>query len=128
MLPPTHLTRALTLALSAATAHVGASARPAVAQQDEPVRREIRIEVRNDNFHDATVYAIRLGLRQRLGWVVGFGKDTFKFRWPTGDLRLEIDLLANGRYYTQVMDVSEDDELQLIILPYLHRLPSGTVF
>lgn len=128
MLLPVHLTRALTLVLSTATAQAGASPSTVLAQQDQPVRREITIEVRNDNFHDATVYAIRFGLRQRLGWVGGFGKDTFKFRWPTGDLRIEIDLLANGRYYTHVMDVNEDDELQLTILPYLHRMPPGTVF
>ncbi len=127
MLPPTYLTRALTLAFSTATAHIGASARPAVAQ-DEPVRREISIEVKNDNFHDATLYAIRSGLRLRLGFVTGFNKDTFKFRWPEGDLRIEIDFIAGGRYYSQVMDVQPGDELALTILPSLHTLPSGTVF
>lgn len=124
MLLPIHLTRALTLALATAASPGGAQ----VAPQSAPPRREIAIEVRNDNFNDATVYAIRSGLRQRLGWVSGFGKGTFTFRWPPGDLRVEIDLLANGRYYTQVMDVSEGDELQLTILPYLHRMPPGTVF
>lgn len=127
MLPPTRLTRALTLALGLSTAHVGVLARPVFAQE-EPVRRDIIIEVQNDNFHDATVYAVRSGLRQRLGFVGGFTKDTFKFLWPSGDLRIEINFLAGGRYYSQVMDVQPGDELELRILPSLHTLPSGTVF
>lgn len=101
---------------------------PRTQPQRAAPRREIALEVHNDNFHDATVYAVRSGLRQRLGWVTGFGKQTFTFRWAPGDLRVEIDLLASGRYYTQVMDVDEGDELELTILPYLHTLPPGTVF
>ncbi len=123
MLLPVHLTRALALALGT-TAHGGAP----VAVRSEAPQPEICLEVQNDNFHDATVYAVRSGLRQRLGYVVGFHKGTFKFRWPPGDLRVEIDLLAAGHYYTQVMDVSEGDELQLTIQPNLHTLPPGTVF
>lgn len=123
MVLPIHLTRALALALSTA-----APGGVPVVPQDVPRQGQIAIEVHNDNFHDATVYAVRPGLRQRLGFVGGFGKDTFKFRWAPGDLRIEIDLLAAGRYYTQVMDVAEGDELQLTILSNLHALPSGTVF
>lgn len=128
MPPLSCLTRALTLALVTATAHITASARPAVAQQDESVRREFIIEIENDNFNDATVYALRGGLRLRLGFVGGFGRDTFKFRWPDGDLRIEIKLLAVGSYYTQVMSLDQGDELRLTILPSLHTLPPGTVF
>ncbi|KRT64844.1 MAG: hypothetical protein XU13_C0154G0002 [Candidatus Rokubacteria bacterium CSP1-6] len=128
MLPSTYLTRTLTFALVTAAIHIGASARPAVAQQEEPPRRDFTIEVDNNNFHDATVYAVRGGLRLRLGFVSGFRSDTFKFRWPDGDLRIEIKLLAAGSYYTQVMSVDQGDELQLTILPNLHTLPPGTVF
>lgn len=128
MLPPTCLTRALTFAVTTATVHLGATTRAAVAQQDEPARREITIEVRNDNFHDATVYAVRGGLRLRLGFVGGITKDTFKFLWRDGDLRIEINFIAGGRYFSQVMVVQPGDELALTILPSLHTLPSGTVF
>jgi hypothetical protein len=114
-----------TLAVALVTG--GATPRVGRAPLDQD-HRGISIEVRNDNFHDATVYAVRPGLRQRIGLVGGLGKAKFSFQWPEGDLRLEIDLLANGRYYTQVMDVREGDDLQLTILPYLHTLPSGTVF
>ena len=129
MPPITCLTRTLTLALVTATAHITLSARTAVAQQEEdPVRRDFVIEVDNDNFHDATVYAVRSGYRQRLGFVSGNRTETFKFRWPDGDLRIEIKLLAVGSYYSQIMSVDQGDELRLTILPNLHTMRPGSVF
>ena len=128
MVLPTYLARTLALAISTAAVHIGSSARTAVAQQDEPVRREITLEVRNDNFFDARIYAIRGGLRQRLGFVNGNGKGTFRFLWLDGDLWIEINFVAGGRYLSQVIDVQPGDELELTILPGLHMLPSGTVF
>jgi hypothetical protein len=129
MSPVTCLTKTLALALVTAAAQLAVPARTIVAQQgEEPVRRDFAIEVSNDNFHDATVYAVRGGYRLRIGYVSGFRSDTFKFRWPDGDLRIEIKLLAVGSYYTQVMSVDQGDELQLTILPSLHTLPPGSVF
>lgn len=121
---PTNTAGTLLLALALAPAP-GAGQ---TSQDSGTHRREIVLEVRNDNFHDATVFLVKAGLRQRLGWVTGFGKQTFSFRWVPGDLRVEIDLLAAGRYYTQVMDVDEGDQLQLTILPNLHTFPPGYVF
>ena len=100
----------------------------AAQAQDSVSPRTISLDVENQNFYDATIYAVRPGLRQRVGYVNGEGKSTFSFRWPDGDLQLEIRLLAVGSYYTQVMDVQQGDELQLTVLPYLHTLPPGTVF
>ena len=105
----------------------GASAQN-VARVRDSVPRGVSLEVDNQNFYDATIYAVRPGLRQRVGYVTGEQKSTFSFRWPDGDLRLEIDLLSVGSYYTQVMDVQQVDELQPTVLPYLHTLPPGTVF
>ncbi len=112
----------LALAVTGSPGAARASAPPA------PPRGMISLEVRNDNFSDATVYAVRPGLRQRIGWVSGLGKDTFTFRWPAGDLRVEIDLFAAGRYYSELVDVDQGDELQLTIQPYLDMLPPGAVF
>jgi hypothetical protein len=100
----------------------------AAGAQDSLPQRGMSIDVENDNFYDATIYAVRPGQRQRIGDVTGLGKRSFTFRWPDGDLRLEIDLLAVGAYYTQVMDVQQGDRLQLTVLPYLHTLAPGTVF
>jgi hypothetical protein len=106
----------------------GSGAPPHAAAPQDSVARGISLEVENQNFYDATIYAVRPGIRQRVGYVTGEGKRTLSFRWPDGDLRLEISLLAVGSYYTQVMDVQQGDELQLTVLPYLHTLPPGTVF
>ncbi len=100
----------------------------AARAQDSVPQRGMSLDVDNQNFYDATIYAVRPGLRQRIGYVVGEHQGKFSFRWPDGDLRLEIDLLAVGAYYTQVMDVQQGDQLQLTVLPYLHTLPPGTVF
>ena len=100
----------------------------AMADRQDVAQRGISLAVDNQNFYDATIYAVRPGLRQRIGDVTGEGKRSFSFNWPDGDLRLEIDLLAVGAYYTEVMDVVQGDHLQLTVLPYLHTLPPGTVF
>jgi hypothetical protein len=105
----------------------GQSPHATVRAQDS-VARGISLQVDNQNFYDATIYAVRLGSRQRIGYVTGEQTGNFTFRWPDGDLRLEIDLLAVGSYYTEVLDVQQGDQLQLTVLPYLHTLPPGTVF
>lgn len=124
MMLPLQAARALILALTVAGSPGAARFSPPTA----PPRGMISLAVQNDNFSDATVYAVRPGLRQRIGWVSGLGKETFNFRWPAGDLRVEIDLFATGRYYSELVDVGEGDELQVTIQPYLDMLPPGSVF
>ena len=43
---------------------------------------EIRIQVRNSNFNQATVYAVRVGNRRRLGRVQGATDQQFRMPWP----------------------------------------------
>ena len=87
----------------------------------EPVNPELTLAVRNDNFYDATLYAVsRGGHRQRLGVVTGNSRGTFKFRWPHDELRVEIQLLAAGGTSSWSMPVSQGDELELVIEPNAH--------
>jgi hypothetical protein len=93
-------------------------------------RREITLHVDNRNFYDAQLYAVASGSghRRRLGWVPGYGEETFTFRWFSGsDLRIGIDLLAVGSYLTEPLAVMEGDELELVIQPDLHRRTPGPV-
>ena len=84
--------------------------------------RDLTLSVRNQNFYDATLYAIAPGhYRQRLGFVTGNSEDTFTFRWSAIELRIEIDLLSVGSTVTEPLPVDEGDELELIITPDLHR-------
>ncbi len=89
----------------------------------EPRRgQELTLEVRNQNFYDATLYAVwQSGLRYRLGTVSGNGKRTFTFRWQSLQLQIEIDLLSVGKHFTDPMPVDKGDELELVIEPALDR-------
>lgn len=95
---------------------------------DEPRPEPIlTLYVENQNFYDATLYALsRGGERQRLGVVGGNNHATFTFRWLQDELRVMIQLLAGGATATETMLVSPGDSLQLIIQPDLHlKIPDG---
>lgn len=80
-------------------------------------RREIRIDILNHNFSDATVWAIaRAGHRQRLGIVTGKTDSTFTLEWRFSvPLRLEFDMVAGPRCTTEALSVDPGDILQLEI-------------
>ena len=83
--------------------------------------RELTLHVKNQNFYDATLYAVDNGYRQRLGVVTGNAERTFRFRWTRLDLAIGIDLLAAGTSVTQplyadvrstIEDFVDDDALK----------------
>ena len=89
-------------------------------REDTP--RDLTLVAKNQNFYDATLYAISPGsVRQRLGIVPGHSEETFVFRWSNLELRIEIDLLSVGSTVTDRLPVDEGDELELIITPDLHQ-------
>lgn len=104
----------------------GGNVQPDEFEEETP--QELTLEVKNDNFYDATIYAVRPGQRVRIGWVGGFNSGVFTFRWPALDLSLEISLLSVGSYYTYPLAVEPGDQLELTVLPDLHRRAPGTVF
>jgi hypothetical protein len=76
----------------------------------------IEVEVLNLNFNDATLYAIRMGQRIRLGIVTGAKSKTFTVRWATSQpLRFEIRLLAGDRCVTGEIMADPGDRLYLEI-------------
>lgn len=85
--------------------------------QDLEERREVRIDVRNFNFADATVWALaRGGDRTRLGIVTGKSSASFTLPWTFSEpLRLEFDLLADVRCMTESLTVDPGDVLELQI-------------
>ena len=94
---------------SSGTGTPASSVRPAVGKE------EISVEVQNQNFYGATVYAYRLGSRTRLGVVESHSTRSFEFRWITGDLRFLVDFFANGCLLTPPMAVDRGDDLLLIL-------------
>lgn len=96
--------------------------------EDEPLPEPIlTLHVQNQNFYDATLYALsRGGDRQRLGVVGGNNQATFTFRWLQPELRVIISLLAGGSTATETILVSPGDSLNLVITPDLHlKIPDA---
>jgi hypothetical protein len=79
-------------------------------------RDEIRIEVRNLNFNDATLWAIGDGVRRKLGVVSGKSDTAFTIPWRLpGPLSIEIDLLAGVRCRTRDLFTDPGDVIELQI-------------
>ena len=77
---------------------------------------EIRIQVRNSNFNEATVYALRVGNRRRLGRVQGATDQQFSMPWPnSAQLRFEVDILAGRGCTTQTVILEPGQRLMLVI-------------
>ncbi len=96
-------------------------------EEEEPAKpTQITLHVENQNFYDATVYALaRSGERQRLGTVTGNGQGTFTFRWLHDELRVIIQLLAGRSSATETIPVNPGDTLNLVIQPDLHlKIPN----
>jgi len=91
------------------------------AWDDDEQIRELTLHVINENFYDATIYAVWSGYRRRLGVVQGQREDTFRFRWAPMELSIEIRLLSVGTTTTYSLPVDEGDILELRVQPDLHR-------
>jgi hypothetical protein len=111
---------AITLLAGCATAGTGASAGPF---EEATTDNEIRIEIQNLNFNDATVWAlVQRGERIRLGTVGGKSDAVFNLPWKFSlPLRMEIDMVAGGRCQTEDIQVDPGDSLLLRIDPVLHN-------
>jgi hypothetical protein len=88
----------------------------------QPRGAEIRIQVNNLNFADATLMALYEGGRFRLGTVSGKSAREFRMAWPAPrELRIQIDLLAADRYTTYPLSVAPGDRVGLTIETVLNR-------
>ena len=81
----------------------------------------ITLRVENQNYYDATVYALSdAGERQRIGQVTGLTHSTFTFRWLHNEMRVLIQLLADGSAVSPSVLVSPGDSVNLVIEPNLN--------
>ncbi len=86
-------------------------------RQSPEGRQDFSIEITNQNFYQATVYAYRQGYRKRLGTVESIRTRSYSFNWPYTDIRFQIDFLAVGCMIGQSLSVVEGDQFVLIIEP-----------
>ena len=102
----------------------GGTGAPMSSVRPADEKEEISVEVQNQNFYQATVYAYRAGNRARLGVVEAQGTRSFEFVWITGDLRFLVDFFTGGCILTQPMAVDRGDDLSLILQPQDFRRAS----
>ena len=114
--------RAMLLVMAVAVA--GCAGSPEVSNPFERgggASRNIRINVVNNNFNEATVRAVARTER-RLGVVQGNSRQSFTLAWPTvDDLRIRIDVLAGDRFTTNRISVGPGDAVYLTITNPLYR-------
>jgi len=78
----------------------------------------VRIEVRNENFQDARIYALWGPARQRIGLVIGRTTQTIQTEWRTsGELLIEVDFLAGGGFIADPGPVWPGETVVLQIPP-----------
>ena len=80
-------------------------------------RSSSRIEVDNQHFSDATIYALEGRHRVRLGSVTGKDSKIFNFRWPIERLRIQVHFTSGQTFTSDELIVypGVDDNLFLTI-------------
>lgn len=87
-------------------------------QEGSASSREIQVRVQNQNFNDATIWAVwEGGGRDRLGTVTGNSTQTFTTRHRSNVVRFEVDFLAGGGYMSESIPVGPGERLELRLRP-----------
>ena len=106
-----------TILLTLLAACAGRSARSTSFVDNDSRPTGMTVEVRNQNFYPATIYAYQSGTRRRLGEVQAHQTTSFSFEWSLSDIRFLIDFLAAGCILSERLSVSHDDDLLLVLEP-----------
>jgi len=69
------------------------------------------LEVQNDHFSDARIYAVWGGQRERIGMVIGKTTEVMETQWRDRDLRIQVDFVAAGGFTTDRVLVSPGETL-----------------
>lgn len=105
------------LAAAVVAAGCASSGRP-ILTREEGTGRDVQITVENQNFKDATIYAVwGSGPRDMLGMVTGNTTQTFTTPTRVGDLRVQVDLIAGDDVVSESMGVFEGDHIHVTIPP-----------
>lgn len=108
--------RAILLAAAMALALPGCS----LLRRHRSVPQEpVSVHVENQNFNDATIYAITQGAPVRLGNVTGHSHADFVLPHGSREVSFHIHLLASSNYQTETLSVFPGDRLELVIAPDL---------
>jgi hypothetical protein len=78
---------------------------------------DVLLTVENNDFRDASVYALWNGVRRRVGSVTGKTTQTFRMEWLSEFIQFHVDFLGQGEYRSEVVPVDRGDHLNFVILP-----------
>jgi hypothetical protein len=102
---------ALTIDVAACATHHAASAAPKAERT--------AVTVKNDNWMDMAVFAVRGSSRLRIGFVTGMSRGTFTIPadfCPDGVLQLLVDPVgSNATYLTERISVSSGQRVELTV-------------
>ncbi|MEQ1858042.1 MAG: hypothetical protein ABL963_16425 [Longimicrobiales bacterium] len=84
---------------------------PAAAGSDD-----VLLTIQNNDFRDASVYAIWNGLKTRVGSVTGMTSQTFRMSWRSEEVQLEVDFVSGGGYMSERVPVTQGDHLDFVIM------------
>jgi hypothetical protein len=77
---------------------------------------DILLTVRNNDFRDASIYAIWNGVKRRVGSVTGMTSQTFRMSWQGEEIQLEIDFVGGDGYMSERVPVTQGDHLDFVIM------------
>jgi hypothetical protein len=80
------------------------------------VSEDVLLTVENNDFRDASIYAIWNGMRRRVGSVTGKTSQTFRMEWRSEEIQLAIDFLGGGDYVSERVPVTQGDHLNFVIM------------
>ena len=77
---------------------------------------QVLLTVQNNDFRDASIYAVWNGVRKRVGSVTGMTSQTFRMEWQSEEIQLAIDFLGGGGYMSERVPVTQGDHLDFVIM------------
>ncbi len=77
---------------------------------------DVLLTVLNNDFRDASIYAIWNGVKRRVGSVTGMTSQTFRMSWRGEEIQLEIDFVSGNGYMSERVPVTQGDHLDFVIM------------
>jgi hypothetical protein len=77
---------------------------------------DVLLTVQNNDFRDASIYAIWNGVKRRVGEVTGMTSETFRMTWMSEEIQLAIDFVGGGGYTSERVPVTQGDHLDFVIM------------
>jgi hypothetical protein len=77
---------------------------------------DVLLTVQNNDFRDASIYAVWNGVRRRVGSVTGMTSETFRMDWRSEEIQLAIDFVGGGGYMSERVPVTQGDHLDFVIM------------